>query len=123
MITAEREHVKKDGVWQSEPEPVPGTQKPLATDLYDSDRRFAFEYISDEDFSAYGGIWNRRGTVGGVDVLEVTLDLADNVRANGRDVHFVAFYDPMASREAEAKELLREQVRDFVAWMNYKGML
>lgn len=121
-----------------------GVVKPLEADGLDADEKVAFEFVSQSDYYYFGGL--RSGSsVQTYDLPIVAESLAERVtQANGR-VYFGTFYDPMEipiyfhapgttkrtnSRENiataardRAKDLLREQVVDFVEWLKGQGAI
>ena len=125
-------------------ETLPGTDEPLEADLYDGPRRIAVEFVSRRDYWRVGGS-RPQSTVQTFGFVEVARQLADNVRANGKDVYFGTFYDPLTEvdtpehvegqdwREAwlasgaqamdRSRELLRAQVKDFVVWLRDRGAI
>ncbi|MEW6366501.1 MAG: hypothetical protein AB1714_17885 [Acidobacteriota bacterium] len=90
-------------------------------DGYDSNRGIGFKFVSSENYEKLGGP-SSDSTVMSYDMVAVAQEIRE--RLAGEPVSAVVFYDPIIQRdgcrrgecEAEARELLKEQVRDFVEW-------
>jgi hypothetical protein len=111
---------------------------PLEVDLNDPERGIAVEYVARDDFDRLGGNesdWS-------MNMKEVASSVGREVAKQGRGVYFGAFYDPVKyfsfgrwggdderwasspeDAEAEAAELLREQVKDFIDWLEGQGVI
>ena len=133
-VAQREEHNWQDnGEWKSEIRET--TSTPLQVDLVNQQNHIAIEYVSAEDFLDLGGI--RSGsTVQGYDMQEIAQHVSAAVDQQGDNVYFGALYDPVVNYEwtsswetaraisiEEAKALLREQVRDFVEWLEGQGAL
>ena len=124
--------------------PTPGTWNgTLDLDGYDSQIGIGFEYVSEQDFSAWSEDKHPVATIGSYD-LKGTAE-----RMSGMVSDVAVFYDPtdefkdfdwsqvgmdteqyqeyLAQFEAEQKEQmkeqLREQVRDFLTWLAGEGVI
>jgi len=116
---------------------VPGVVEPLEVDGLNADRRVAFEFISREDYRRFGGLGSM-GTVQEYDMPDTAEYLAQAIAAKDDSIHFGTFYDPLtpasdphrahnpqavADARQRSRELLREQVVDFVNWLKAQGAI
>jgi hypothetical protein len=114
----------------------------------DDAKKIAVEFISKEHYRDVGGP-STRASVHPYDFKEVAQYVATKVREQGKDaVYLGMFYDPVArepdsktpdnetgadrkkrrqkdeeARKAQAKDLLRQQVQDFAAWLKEKKVV
>ena len=113
---------------------------PLAADLVDPERQVVIEYVAHEDFDPLGGddraSWS-------MDIKGVAASVGREVARQGHGVYFAAFYDPVryyayydkdyagegdwagteSEAQSQARQMLREQVQDFVAWLKGQGVI
>ncbi len=116
---------------------IPGTTKPLNVDLQNDEHDIAIEFVSTADYWVLGGFQNMM-SVQEYDFQHVAQDVASEVQKHGHDVYFGTFYEPgvdveygsisdwgkvQAKGKEEAKELLREQVQDFIEWLQAQGVI
>ncbi len=132
----EFEYKLEDDILQKEFYEI-GMASPLVADLVDENRAIAIEYVSMHDYNQV-----RReaslSSVSSYDTQEVAQAVASTVEKEGKSVYFGTFYDPMvrfehdsassweeaeAAGEAEAKELLRQQIQDFIEWLQAQGVI
>ncbi len=122
-------------------EPVfvwPADTVALNVDGLDPQRKIAVEFVSTIDYLNIGGPWQMDlNQVKNYDLRQVASFIADHVRSQGDDICFVAFYHPGVlvdirsdtwpedndAAKAQAVELLREQVQDFVDWLKAQGVI
>jgi hypothetical protein len=119
--------------------------RPLELDARSTEPRVALEFVSREEYFELGGVDfppNSFSSVRSYDTREVAQRLAEQVQAQGEGMYFGAFYDPMVkiTREEGAQEdvtweelqkrtrerartQLREQVQDFVEWLQGQGVI
>lgn len=142
------QHIEKldefgnDGKWLLND--IPELAEPLSIDITDDKHRVAVEYVSESDYFRLGGP-RSFSTSQRYDFCEVATGVAKAVEKKGPAVYFGAFYDPLvqadrsqfrdekdcrkrweqeqAQGEAEAKRLLRLQVKDFVDWLKGQGVI
>ncbi|MBN1810187.1 MAG: hypothetical protein JW909_14070 [Planctomycetes bacterium] len=120
---------------------------PLSMDGVDEQRKVAFEFVSERDYRDLGGP-SCMSSVQDYDMRGTASNLARCLREGGTGGHRVGvFYDPVVSAvmsgadrlpdepwktyhqrmtapaRAEAKDLLRRQVADFVDWLRQQGAL
>jgi hypothetical protein len=69
---------------------------PLEADLVDRRRSIAIEFVTHEDYFPLGG---RETEYGSHDLRGLAAEVAGEVGAQGRSVHFGAFYDPVTYRD------------------------
>lgn len=110
--------------------PKPLTARRLQVDMMDEEQHIAVEYVSLADYNALrtsGGAWS---SVQEYNLPEVARDISHYVEEQGKDLYFGAFYDPVAERSWEnsssapgSRELLRQQVQDFIEWLEGQGVL
>lgn len=123
-----------------------GSERVFKTDLLDAEQKLAVEFVSVNDYAELGGLQSD-STVQGFDLQESSRFIASQVKKDGQDLTFAAFYDPMAdlnmsrvpnqgpedwqknyekaeeNARVESKELLRQQVKDFIDWLKAQGLL
>ena len=122
---------------------------PLEMDLYDPARNIGVEFVCQDDFAPLGGdllggdLLSRPVE----SVRRVAASIAEEVKDKGKNVCFGSFYDPVPywdfdsielkdgetyevawkrterECEAEAKNLLRQQVKDFADWLKGQGVI
>jgi hypothetical protein len=121
-----------------------GQTKALVADGATADGTVAFEFVSRSDYFNFGGL--RSGsTVQSYNLLSAAKSLTEQAAQGGKGVFLGVFYDPLrtvdfrddmgmhnyagrweekspAVRE-ESKRLLREQVSDFVDWLQGQGVI
>lgn len=126
--------VTKDG--QATTVQVPGDPRPLVADLVDPAKHVAVEYVSETDYHTLGGEMSM-SSVETYDFKKVSQELAEQIKAGKGDLRFGVFYDPagradlengdmtekMKTAEKQAKEDLRQQIRDFAAWLKKQGVI
>jgi hypothetical protein len=102
---------------------VPGEAKPLKLSGMDSGKEIAVEFVSAENYAALGGT-GRNGSVEIYDFKDAAQYVAAKAKQQGKDRVFLGiFYDPSPEKvgtepsKEDAKKLLRQQARDFVAWL------
>jgi hypothetical protein len=125
---------------------VPERERPLIVDLMDRERGVAVEFISRRDYFPLGGV--RSGSrAQSYDFPQVAKQVAADVERKGPPLRLGLFYDPAvpddkgrridwgdedtnedfrkatAKPRAEAKRLLRLQVKDFVDWLKGQGVI
>ncbi len=116
---------------------LPGTAKPLNVDLQNDEHAIAIEFVSTEDYFVLGGFqeWN---SLQDWDFQHIAQDVASEVQKLGPEVYFGTFYEPgvdveygpdsawmeeQAKGKEQAKELLRQQVQDFIEWLQAQGVI
>jgi hypothetical protein len=121
--------------------------KPLAVDGRDSRKNVVIEYVSLRQYEADGGVNTGRGryvdedgrsegwyrsTVSSYDFKDAAKYLSSEIAKQGKQKRYVGvFYDPLVKMgrlepvdgNGEAKRLLRQQARDFVAWLSKQGAI
>ncbi len=108
----------------------------LNVDGLDPAHHIAVEFASRDDFWDLDGPWRAEihGTAFTVDTRSVATYLRERADGSDANVYFGAFYDPLVLPEppqsenrpravAESKRLLREQVKDFAAWLKAQGAI
>jgi hypothetical protein len=111
------------------------TQKaaPLNLDGFDVLRRVAVEFISSGDYDKLGGVDPYAGsTVSTYDFKDAAKYLAGEVQKQERKRIYVGvFYDPAVPADwknrqkgkDQSEALLRQQAKEFVAWLKKQGAL
>lgn len=123
VITEERQ-----GIYDSTSEGWPrvagytkGQKHLFYFDGFDSDRKIGFKFVSSANYLKLGGP-DSNSTVSSYDMVAVAQETRELLGTE--KVSAVVFYDPTILRSGckppecreDSKELLKEQVRDFVAW-------
>ncbi len=88
----------------------------LVFDGNDTTHHVAYEYISSEDLS----IWRNLDTsriYRSIDGVKTARDLQSELRVLRPDLHIGAFYP------SNYEDELRQQVRDFIAWLRTEGVI
>ncbi len=124
------------------PVEIPGQAKPLKLDGIDSDKKIAVEFVSQNDYSALGGVMSS-SSVQDYEFMDVAKGVAETVQKQGKtEVFLGVFYDPLVQEplpgppkegdkvdwralweerrvksKKESERLLRRQVQDFVGWL------
>jgi len=105
-------------------------QKPLALDGTDEKRHISFEFISEKDYAAWRDKpENYRGfsSVSHVDYLATAQTLHDGLLQAKPEGAIGIFYEPLPSyseaAKEQAREELRQQVRDFIVWLKGQGVI
>jgi hypothetical protein len=110
--------------------------RPLCVDGLDPDKRVAFEYISEEDYYRFGGP-DGHSTLRDYDFKPVIESVREQVQAGHPNTCLGVFYSPVAhprhdyrngqrvrvNPTEESKEILRQQVSDFIAWLKGQGVI
>jgi hypothetical protein len=122
--------------------------KPLVVDGIDSDKKVAVEFVSEQDFLDLAG-QGGPGVVQNYDFKDAAQYIASQVKKQGiESLYCGLFYDPaiksrhseapprekkrdaekrwkkdLEASKTEAKYLLRQQVRDFAAWLKEKKVV
>ena len=120
-------------------------------DGVDPTRKIAVEFVSNADYDEFGRRrpwpWEGTSSVRGHDPKKFAASLPGWLKSKASGMHLGVFYDPVAKwnaravkeppdgdwgkvyaaaeeqAKAESKELLREQVRDFVDWLKAQGAI
>jgi hypothetical protein len=128
--------VTNEGMGEQKPK---NTDGPLKLDLYAKKQKVAVEYVSQDDFKAWEGKdGGPRSSVSSVDILDAATRLRDGLEKAKPAEMVGVLYDPMSrvnydgkkdwkDSEADAKvaarEELRKQVKDFMAWLKAQGVI
>jgi len=116
----------------------------LTLDGWDGERKIGFEYLSQSDYRA----WVKKdkvtvvSSVSRYDMLTTARRLRESLVAAKPEGAFAVFYDPLVrpadtrdarehhsdaqnqkNAEARARKELRQQVRDFVKWLQAEGII
>jgi len=125
--------------------------QPMMVDLLDPDKNIAVEFISEEDHNRqWAARTGLRGSVSHYDFQDAAQELIRQLKETRTATHFGVFYDPateddwsahptVEEREgktpqevwrqmeevalSESREQLRQQVRDFAAWLREQGVI
>lgn len=106
----------------------------LELDGYDKSKKIAFEFVSVDDFKGWkgeSGIWSSFETY---QVLDAAKTLREGIAEKENNKYIGIFYDPIANvdfSEADSyaktkqssKELLRQQVADFIEWLKAMNVI
>jgi hypothetical protein len=112
----------------------------LVLDGTDPQRNISFEFVSEKDIDAWEMGRSNWGTVGGIAIEPVAEGLQKGFSKTDTGQALGVFYDPVSyysfnkqtdfptsgnGREATDKSIqeLREQVRDFIAWLKTQGII
>ena len=113
---------------------------PLVPDFFDPAKNVAVEFVSEDD---YVGLCHGEfhSSVGSYDILDLAHTMSMAVREFSSGLYFAALYDPMVSynlwdrkdhedanarwerTKEQSRQLLREQVKDFVDWLKGQGVI
>jgi len=112
-------------------EPPPKKKLPYQADAADPKKHIALEFVSAKDFQNWcGHSWVTPdggfcfSTVSTYRIKDQAVFVADRVKAEGLEkVFFGALYDPVGTSQTQSRRLLREQVRDFVKWLQAQGAI
>jgi hypothetical protein len=120
--------------------------KPRDLDAVDPKHKVAVEFVSEKDYYAFGGE-RSNSTVQSYDFKRIAAAVPAAAPKGVEGMYLGVFYDPMARADfrrarsenekdwerswretqqqarAEAKDLLRRQVRDFAAWLKAQGAI
>lgn len=122
--------------------------KTLTLDLEDPARGVAVKFVSEREYFDLGGR-SSFSSVDDYDFRELAQFVSQHVQAHAKGIYFAAFYDPACERafaedwlalvegrtslrsweaqekaaQEEAKELLRQQVKDFADWLKGQGVI
>jgi hypothetical protein len=130
------------GDYVTKTEDIPHTGQPIEVDATDGDERIAVEVVSQEHYFKVGGV-RSESTVQDYDIKGAAEAVAEKLKQSRRGIYFGVFYDPVATisidrsklparidweaarakAASQAKEQLRAQVADFVAWLHQQGVL
>lgn len=119
--------------------------KPFTVDLTDSGKKIFIEFVSWKDSSIYDnpGYWS---SVQVYDLVKLSQKIHSEIEQTSKDGIWVIFYDPMARlqrpaekpaeqsyeefhktsmemSQAQSKDLLRQQVRDFNQWLTAQKVM
>jgi len=117
-----------------------GARTPLVPDFFDPAKNVAVEFVSEDD---YVGLCHGEfhSSVGSYDILDLAHTMSMAVREFSSGLYFAALYDPMVSynlwdrkdhedanarwerTKEQSRQLLREQVKDFVDWLKGQGVI
>jgi hypothetical protein len=124
--------------------PRPGTRRrSLVLDGFDSRRKVGYEFVSASDYDAWEEPHKMRSTVSLYEVRGAAATLQEGLTTAKPEGTYAVFYDPAAryedpaekqpwrvpwerrAQEANktAREELRKQVRDFLAWLKAQGVI
>lgn len=115
----------------------------LQLDGYDVQNKIAFEFISEEDYSAWAIEEGKRSTVDDYDFLSTAKVLSKGLNGKNGENTIGIFYNPMVGfsedemnkirqesfeemkvrRTQLAKDDLKKQVRDFLEWLKAQGIM
>ncbi|HLP01094.1 MAG TPA: hypothetical protein VK163_03645 [Opitutaceae bacterium] len=114
----------KDGDrWVRKVTERPGTAKPFKADRGNLKRRLAVEFVSRDRYAEEGGLTSEAG-VPRFDFQEAAASLSTKAGAEAKSpVYFGVLYDPATKSRAESHRLLRQQVREFIAWLQAQGAI
>lgn len=114
---------RKDG----DPLPPPVSVAPLNADRADPQHRIALEFVSAEnppEKAAFHFADEFGGTIGSISFSGGAEAMRSEVGNSATEkVFFAALYDPLASSNAKSRRLLRQQVRDFIQWLEAQGAI
>lgn len=102
-----------------------GDLRPFTIDLANQGRSIALEYLDEADYWTYGG-WDENGPTA---VADVATLITEQVAEQMPNLHFRTFYTASDASAfgtcppEEARQALREQVRDFVDWLKGQGVI
>jgi hypothetical protein len=110
---------------------IPGTAQALNIDLIDDKKHLAVEYISGEDNQELGGYQTKYSTVQFVSLPDTAGYVARSIKEQGKAKNYYGiFYDPIVypdkkikNAAEESRRLLKEQVKDFLDWLEAEGVL
>jgi len=126
------------------PDSPPTYGRDFHADLQDDKRRVVVEYMSERDHGKWGSPLSIGGTVTSYDMPGAASRIAKAIQDKKLRIFYGSFYDPLVSvdwqklpgpdfrkqlaeakRRAElsSKELLRQQVKDFVDWLKGQGVI
>lgn len=88
---------------------------PFYFDGFVSGKNLGIKFISRWNCSKLGGS-EGRGTVEDFYMIEAAQEAKELLRAYGK-ANAVVFYDPLEDTKESSRELLKNQVRDFLEWM------
>ena len=144
MIAKRQEHYEKgpSGQFQESLVDVPGTGKPLAMDGSGDKAKIAVKVVTQEHYFELGGA-ESGSSVQGYDLKGIAADLSERLRKQGKEQLYVGvFYDPVGHIQVDrsagtmpdwqaaqalmrdkSKDMLRQQVQDFVGWLRGRGAI
>jgi hypothetical protein len=100
---------------------------PLTLDLVDDGKHVAVEYVSKNDYQQWGGKETRTLEFATVEMKAAAQLLRDGLPATAPAGAYGVFYDPTGLEadgdDRQMRELLRLQVKDFVAWLKVQGVI
>jgi hypothetical protein len=137
-------NIPKTSTEPSEKNPVLGYKKgTLTLDGVDSAKKVAFEFVSQEDIEAWCAAPSG-ATVTSYDFIDTAKALSDSLSKTSSGMTVAVFYDPgytyndevkkivnenqeSTTKQAKLKDVvkndLRQQVRDFMAWLKAEGIV
>ncbi len=109
----------------------------LELDGYDENKKIAFEFVSVSDFKGWTGDSNVWCSVESYNCLEASKILREGIIDKTDNKYIGVFYDPIAGisvdnlqnidstdkRTELSKELLRQQVDDFLEWLQSQNVI
>ena len=121
---------------------IPGENRPLEVDAYDSNKKLAIEFVSKTDsdkFQKKERDCNYWISAYSYNIKGAAEELSRRVKEDGKGVYFGTFYDPVADvdnydpndwyhdyseeKREKSKQILKEQVQDFVKWLKAQGVI
>lgn len=109
----------------------------LELDGYDNDKNIAFEFVSVDDFKGWLGESGVLSSYEDYNCLDAAKTLREGVTDKTSGKYIGVFYDPISrltteeymqedsikKRKALSKELLRQQITDFIEWLKAEGVI
>jgi len=106
----------------------------LELDGYDESKKIAFEFVSVDDYRGWQGKSGIMSSVESYHVLDAAKTLREGIAEKENGKYIGVFYDPIASvdftqskasekRKEASKELLRQQVADFIEWLKAMNVI
>jgi hypothetical protein len=144
VISKRQEHYERtlSGQFEETVVDVPGTGKPLALDGAADKNKVAVKLVTQEEYFELGGA-ESSSSVQGYDLKGIAAALSERLHKQGREQLYVGvFYDPVghvqfdrssgpmpdwqvaqALMKDKSKDMLRQQVQDFVGWLRGRGAI
>jgi len=143
ILKFENVRIPETKFYLSEKNKVDSSKKgDLVLDGYDDSKNIAVEFVSQDDYSNWRVKEGVESSVSDYDFLSAAKILRDGLDGKVRDYVVGVFYDPMpelteeeiwdesisfeekeAMLKERSKELLRNQVRDFLEWLKGQGII